>query len=207
MSDNGPGIPEGDRSRVVDRFVRLEQSRSQPGSGLGLSLVSAVARLAWRRAQARGQCARSAGADCAAPRRHPAATGGVTVPEMAASGPARGFAARVVALTAMADAAGRERVADWLAEIAGTAEAAILGRIVTTHPAIRTLLDAVASSSPYLWDLRARRPGAARHAVAGGSRRASGGAGWRRPRARSPPPAPPPRRCACCAPSRPRRRS
>jgi signal transduction histidine kinase len=45
VSDHGPGIPESDRSRVVDRFVRLEQSRSQPGSGLGLSLVSAVARL------------------------------------------------------------------------------------------------------------------------------------------------------------------
>jgi hypothetical protein len=45
VSDHGPGIPEGDRSRVVNRFVRLEQSRSQPGSGLGLSLVSAVARL------------------------------------------------------------------------------------------------------------------------------------------------------------------
>jgi signal transduction histidine kinase len=45
VSDHGPGIPEGDRTRVVNRFVRLEQSRSQPGSGLGLSLVSAVARL------------------------------------------------------------------------------------------------------------------------------------------------------------------
>jgi signal transduction histidine kinase len=45
VSDSGPGIPEGDRTRVVDRFVRLEQSRSKPGSGLGLSLVSAVARL------------------------------------------------------------------------------------------------------------------------------------------------------------------
>jgi signal transduction histidine kinase len=45
VSDHGPGIPESDRSRVVDRFVRLEQSRSRPGSGLGLSLVSAVARL------------------------------------------------------------------------------------------------------------------------------------------------------------------
>jgi signal transduction histidine kinase len=45
VSDSGPGIPTADRSRVVDRFVRLEQSRSQPGSGLGLSLVSAVARL------------------------------------------------------------------------------------------------------------------------------------------------------------------
>jgi signal transduction histidine kinase len=45
VTDSGPGIPEADRSRVVERFVRLEQSRSKPGSGLGLSLVSAVARL------------------------------------------------------------------------------------------------------------------------------------------------------------------
>jgi signal transduction histidine kinase len=45
VSDSGPGIAEADRSRVVERFVRLEQSRSKPGSGLGLSLASAVARL------------------------------------------------------------------------------------------------------------------------------------------------------------------
>jgi hypothetical protein len=45
VADNGPGIPEPDRARAVERFVRLEQSRSQPGSGLGLSLASAVARL------------------------------------------------------------------------------------------------------------------------------------------------------------------
>ena len=45
VSDRGPGIPEGDRGRAVERFVRLEQSRSEPGSGLGLSLASAVARL------------------------------------------------------------------------------------------------------------------------------------------------------------------
>ena len=45
VTDAGPGIPEGDRPRVVERFVRLEQSRSQPGSGLGLSLAAAVARL------------------------------------------------------------------------------------------------------------------------------------------------------------------
>jgi signal transduction histidine kinase len=45
VSDHGPGIPEGDRGRAVERFVRLEQSRSEPGSGLGLSLASAVARL------------------------------------------------------------------------------------------------------------------------------------------------------------------
>jgi signal transduction histidine kinase len=45
VADTGPGIPEADRGRAVDRFVRLEQSRSQPGSGLGLSLAQAVARL------------------------------------------------------------------------------------------------------------------------------------------------------------------
>jgi signal transduction histidine kinase len=45
VADHGPGIPDADRGRAVERFVRLEQSRSQPGSGLGLSLASAVARL------------------------------------------------------------------------------------------------------------------------------------------------------------------
>jgi signal transduction histidine kinase len=45
VADNGPGIPEADRQRVLERFVRLEKSRSEPGSGLGLSLVNAVARL------------------------------------------------------------------------------------------------------------------------------------------------------------------
>jgi signal transduction histidine kinase len=45
VADRGPGIAEGERPRVVERFVRLEQSRSQPGSGLGLSLAAAVARL------------------------------------------------------------------------------------------------------------------------------------------------------------------
>jgi signal transduction histidine kinase len=45
VADNGLGIPEADRSRVTERFVRLESSRNSPGTGLGLSLVSAVARL------------------------------------------------------------------------------------------------------------------------------------------------------------------
>lgn len=43
VADNGLGIPdEGDRARATERFVRLEKSRSQPGSGLGLSLAKAV---------------------------------------------------------------------------------------------------------------------------------------------------------------------
>ena len=45
VCDRGPGIAVDDRTRVTDRFVRLENSRSRPGSGLGLSLVAAVARL------------------------------------------------------------------------------------------------------------------------------------------------------------------
>ena len=44
VADKGTGIPEKDRDRVKKRFVRLEESRSQPGSGLGLSLVAAIAR-------------------------------------------------------------------------------------------------------------------------------------------------------------------
>ncbi len=45
VTDRGPGIPETDRKHVVERFVRLEASRTLPGSGLGLSLASAVATL------------------------------------------------------------------------------------------------------------------------------------------------------------------
>ena len=45
VADTGPGIPNGERARVVERFVRLEASRNSPGTGLGLSLVAAVARL------------------------------------------------------------------------------------------------------------------------------------------------------------------
>ncbi|MEO0983259.1 MAG: HAMP domain-containing sensor histidine kinase [Pseudomonadota bacterium] len=44
VADDGPGIAPDDRSRVKERFVRLEESRSTPGSGLGLSLVAAIAR-------------------------------------------------------------------------------------------------------------------------------------------------------------------
>jgi signal transduction histidine kinase len=45
VTDHGPGIAEADRKHAVERFVRLETSRTQPGSGLGLSLASAVATL------------------------------------------------------------------------------------------------------------------------------------------------------------------
>ncbi len=45
VSDEGPGIPPNERGKATDRFYRGETARSTPGSGLGLSLVLAVARL------------------------------------------------------------------------------------------------------------------------------------------------------------------
>lgn len=43
VSDNGPGVPSGEMSRIRQRFVRLDTARTAPGNGLGLSLVQAVA--------------------------------------------------------------------------------------------------------------------------------------------------------------------
>jgi signal transduction histidine kinase len=45
VADNGPGIPVDQRSKVLERFHRLDQSRSTPGSGLGLAMVAAIAHL------------------------------------------------------------------------------------------------------------------------------------------------------------------
>jgi signal transduction histidine kinase len=45
VEDQGPGIPLADREKATDRFYRGESARSTPGSGLGLSLVLAVAQL------------------------------------------------------------------------------------------------------------------------------------------------------------------
>ena len=42
VADSGPGVPAADRDRVLQRFTRLDQARSQPGNGLGLALVNAV---------------------------------------------------------------------------------------------------------------------------------------------------------------------
>jgi signal transduction histidine kinase len=51
VSDNGPGVPTGEHERVLRRFGRLEASRSTPGTGLGLTLVNAIADLHGARLQ------------------------------------------------------------------------------------------------------------------------------------------------------------
>ena len=45
VADNGPGVPADERIRVLERFYRLDASRTKPGAGLGLSFVAAVAKL------------------------------------------------------------------------------------------------------------------------------------------------------------------
>jgi hypothetical protein len=45
VSDDGPGVPAEHLGRVQERFVRLEAARTTPGSGLGLALVAACAKL------------------------------------------------------------------------------------------------------------------------------------------------------------------
>ncbi len=44
VADTGPGIPDGFKDKVLERLFRMEESRTSPGSGLGLSLVAAVAK-------------------------------------------------------------------------------------------------------------------------------------------------------------------
>ena len=45
IADSGAGIPVEQRNHVLERFVRLDSARSQPGSGIGLSLAVAIAEL------------------------------------------------------------------------------------------------------------------------------------------------------------------
>ncbi|HZZ70143.1 MAG TPA: HAMP domain-containing sensor histidine kinase [Phenylobacterium sp.] len=45
VADNGPGVTEDERDAVLQRFYRTQRARAEPGSGLGLSIVAAIARL------------------------------------------------------------------------------------------------------------------------------------------------------------------
>ena len=128
VADHGPGIPEADRGRVVERFVRLEQSRSQPGSGLGLSLASAVARLHGGELKLednqpglRTVIALPRAGPASALMRRPA------IRQAARNGRSRArprLAGRMAGAAAARLAAGPRRVAEWLASIGRTASPA-----------------------------------------------------------------------------------
>ena len=218
VADRGPGIPEADRGRVVERFVRLEQSRSQPGSGLGLSLASAVARLHGgeltlednepglksvialprggprtecgmrppakrKQPSARRPCASRPPAQNAQPRRR----SGVTLAE------------RIVTAPHLVDAkAARARVAEWLAGLPA-AEAKPLKALLAAHPTVDTLLESLAESSPYLWELASRDPERLLRLLdADPDQHLAASAGRERPRRRRDRRTKP-RRCGCCA--------
>ena len=69
VADFGPGVPEEERDHVLERFVRLDASRTTPGGGLGLSLVAAIAYGARRQPGTGGHESRT---DSARSHRHPA---------------------------------------------------------------------------------------------------------------------------------------
>jgi len=65
----------------------------------------------------------------------------------------RALASRLAAPRALSDDAGRSRVDAWLKELADSDAARAVRHLMATHPPVRALIDAVASSSTYLWDL------------------------------------------------------
>jgi hypothetical protein len=56
VADSGPGIPDTDKLKVIERFYRGDVSRGTPGVGLGLSLVEAIARLHGSRLELGDNC-------------------------------------------------------------------------------------------------------------------------------------------------------
>ena len=170
VSDTVRAFPKADRERAVERFVRLEQSRSEPGSGLGLSLASAVATSAWRRTPARGahrawwrrwrmprarrRQRQSSAANAGYAQRWHDAPRRETRTDMTLA--ARSSTGRMSAATDKA----AQRLADWLAEIEPAPPAA-LEALLEPRRCAEAILLGLAEVSPYLWDLVARRAGAA----------------------------------------------
>ena len=145
VADHGPGIAPADRPRVFDRFVRLEGARSRPGSGLGLSLAAAVARLHGGAVRLEDNapglrvaslCRRRR---AAASTRWPAPTGRVS----AALG-------RIVAAPRL-EAAPRAAAPGGLAQFRAAPFAGSLAELERRRT--RDLLLGLADHSPYLWGL------------------------------------------------------
>ena len=177
VSDHGPGIAEGDRERAVQRFVRLEQSRSEPGSGLGLSLASAVAHLhgGELRLEDNGPGLK---ATLVLPRGGPASAAAERIVNRRSRGYEKGMARPATKKTKpapksredaclgrSADAprltdrkAAQARVAEWLTEIGRSADGKALKRLLAAAPKVEALLVGLSDGSPYLWDLAVAEP-------------------------------------------------
>ena len=151
--DQGPGIPESMRERVVERFVRLDQSRTVPGSGLGLSLVAAVARLHGGELRFEDNAPGPCGRRRAAARR--TSGGGMTAPvSKEKPDPSAALASRI---TGSPIAAGQDtnrpnsRIGSPASATA--TPSAELRAVLASHPAAQAMLSSLAHFSPYLWDL------------------------------------------------------
>ena len=157
--DQGPGIPESMRERVVERFVRLDQSRTVPGSGLGLSLVAAVARLHGGELKfednAQGPRNWPCGHHRAAARR--TSGGGMTAPAAQRKSPIHqaALASRIAGAPVAAgqdDKSANSRTGS-PASATATASARNSKRCLRRIPPRRRMVSSLAHFSPYLWDL------------------------------------------------------
>ena len=166
VADSGPGIPEADRMRAVERFVRLEQSRRNRARGWSEPCLGGGA-AAWRRTDACRQRAGTQKRHCLTARR--AGTGSgmkrpakkKTVRGKPVRKPATGatLAKRIVAAPHLVDAKPRKRGSPngWPA-----CRERKLNRSRRCWPLIRPsarLLQSLAESSPYLWELASGDPG------------------------------------------------
>ena len=183
VADRGPGIPEAERERALERFVRLESARSRPGFGLGLSLAAAVARLhgGLLRLEDNAPGTEGAARSCR-PRRRPESrdfprslpgTAEEREPKrlkrpayLARTSPVRramppepaSLAARLQGAPVLADAKrARARLADLLARAAEKPEADA-ARASRRDGPFHDLLLALADHSPFLWRLASADP-------------------------------------------------
>ncbi len=161
VTDRGPGVPSADRERVLGRFVRLEASRSEPGSGLGLSLVAAVARLHGGSLEARGQRAWASRRARLADQRRGACQWCRRADAHGSRDQAHvtAFFERIAETPQVFDAARGADILDGLKEaFAGTSDLAEARRLLSEAPKVRQLLGASFSGSPYLASLALRSP-------------------------------------------------
>ncbi len=157
VTDHGPGVPPADRERVLGRFVRLEASRSEPGSGLGLSLVAAVARLHGGALRLEDNAARTESRAVALPiggeaHRQWAPCPGVRSRDQIG---VTAFFERITERPAIYDEA---RGADVLDTLTKAPRIPISAEAHWRRPKVRALLGSAFSCSPYLASIARRDP-------------------------------------------------